>query len=151
MGAHKVRPVQLIPHHAVVKAGRLLHQPGGKLLLGHGAFQQKAEGLHLDGTGDLGLLLAGAGLGRPDAVVVGNHQIGVGFLRPLYHQLGGVGLDGVVRVHKLQVLALRLPQSQIAGGRHAAVGLVNDHDAVIHPCEHFAHFQTHILRAVVEQ
>ena len=82
---------------------------------------------------------------------MGDHQIGAGFLRPLHHQLGGVGLDGIVRVHKLQVLATGLPQSQIAGGRHAAVGLVNDHDAVIHPCEHLTHLQTHVLRTIVEQ
>ena len=150
VGVYDVGTVELIPHNTVVKAGRFLHQAGGKLLFRHGTLQQKAEGLHFGRA-----LGAGAGLAararRRDAVVVGDHQVCPALLGTSHQHFGGVGLDGIVRIHKLQILALSLAQPQVAGGRHAAVGLIDQHNAVVHPGVHLAHLQANVLAAVIQQ
>ena len=69
----------------------------------------------------------------------------------MHKQLGGIGLQGVVGIDKLQVFAVRLAQTQIAGGCHAAVGFVDQHNALVHPGIHFAYLQADVLAAVVEQ
>ena len=82
---------------------------------------------------------------------MGDDQVGIRPQRPVHQQFGGVGQDGVVGVHELQVLPLGVLQPQVAGGGHPAVGLVDEDDAFVHPGVHLAHLQAHILAAVVEQ
>lgn len=47
-------------------------------------------------------------------------------------------------------MALCHLHGQIAGGGHAAVGLVDEQDALVHPGVHLADVQAHILGAVVD-
>ena len=150
VGVDNVGAVELIPHHTVIKAGRFLHQPCGELLFRHGTLQQKAKGLHLGrALGAVAVFAARAR--RRDAVIMRDHQVSAAFLGPRHQHFSRVGLDGIVGVHKLQILAPGLPQPQVAGRRHAAVGLVDQHNAVIDPGVHCAHLQADILAAVVQQ
>ena len=148
--ADNVGAVELIPHHTVVKAGRFLHQARGEFLLRHRALHQEAVGLHLGGPLGAGVIL-GTGAGRRNAVVVRNDQICAALLGPLHQQLRGVGLDRVVGIDELQILAPGLPQAHVAGRGHAAVSLVDEHDARIDVGIHLADLQADVLAAVVQQ
>ena len=150
MGTHNISAVELVPHDAVVEAGRLLHQPGGELLLRHRALHQKAERLHLRRAFGTGVVL-GAGLGRRDAVVMRNDKVCAALLGAGHQHFGRVGLDGIVGVDKLQIFALRLAQPHVAGRGDAAVRLVDKHDAVVDVRVHLAHVEADVPAAVVQQ
>ena len=146
---YNIPPVKLVPHHAVVKAGGLLHQALGKGGLVVIARIQKAvllDGLVavLLGFGEEGLVVLHPVVGR-------DHQVG-GVLLRLFHQLaGGVRGEVVVTVGKLQVFAGGHGNSQVPGGRYPAVVLVDEQDAFVHPGVHIRHLQAHIAAAVVHQ
>ena len=82
---------------------------------------------------------------------MGNDQICPALLGMADEQLGGVGLDRIVRIDKLQVFSLCLTQTHIAGGCHTAVGLVDQHNAGVHLGVHPADLKADILAAIVQQ
>jgi len=157
---HNVGAVELVPHHAVIKAGGLLHQATGKCVFIQGAFHQKAESLHpvlriQDGVQHT--LHHGIPHGfwqadrRFNAVVVGNHHIGVAGFRFLYQQLGGIGLDEIIRIHKLKVFAVGFLHAKVAGGGNSAVVFVDHHNAAVNTGIALADGIADILAAIVEQ
>ena len=109
---HNGAAVELVPQHAIVEVGGILHHVGGVLLPGHDA-----------------ILLDIPLLRYPiphHPVEVGNHHIaGASFHAP--HQgAGGVGGDPVIAVQELQVCSFRVIQRQIPAGGDTGVGLMED-------------------------
>ena len=146
---HNIPPVELVPHHAVVKAGGLLHQALGKGGLVVKARVQKA--VLLDGLVAVLLGFREEGLVVFHPVVGRDHQIGGIFLRLFHQQAGGVRSKVIITVGKLQVFAGGHRDGQIPGGGHPAVGLVDEQDAFVHPGVHVRHLQAHVAAAVVHQ
>ena len=127
--------VELVPHHAVVKAGGFFHQAAGELRLVH-------PGIRLHEAVHRGLAI------RHDGAVVADDQIGLRFLRGLHQQARG---ELIVGIHKLQIFAARALDGDVARAGNAGVFLVDDDDARVEPRVHSADFQARVARAVVDE
>ena len=158
--AHQIGAVKLVPHHAVVKARRLLHQSAGEFFLCHKAHRQKAECLEFRQPLRQLLLFIRQKrvklrflfrLVRHNAVIRRNDEIGVVILRTLNEELCRKRLQCVVRVHKLQIFAPRHAHAEVPRRRNAGVFLINQNDARVCLREHLAHRVAHVLRAVVQK
>ena len=156
MASDDVSPVKLVPHHPVVKTGRLVHEMPGKLPGVHGP-QIGEKSIYRMGVlppefpppGQPGLLGFGLVVGHPP--VMGNHQIAAGGKSPVHQQFGGVGRQIIVAVHKLQVIPCGLGNGQVPGSRYPGICLVDHPDAIVHLGVHVADGQAGVPAAVVHQ
>ena len=82
---------------------------------------------------------------------MGNHHIGVAGFRFLYQQLGGIGLNEIIRIHKLKVFAVGFLHAKVAGGGNTAVVFVDHHNAAVNAGIALADGIADILAAIVEQ
>ena len=152
--------VELVPQHAVVKGGGLLHQAAGVVLPAVNALRQKAVLVHL-GLGRFRLDAKGglqrfqrvpglAGVGGDHHPVRGDHKVGAVLQGGLHKVLGVIGIQKVIAVRKLDIVALRKGKPGVPRAGNTLVLLVHHHDAGI-PCpELLADGKAVIRRAVVQ-
>ena len=160
VGQQQVPAVELVPQYAVKVRSGLVHQAAGEGVLVVHALGQKTVFPHLGGPGhahdaqvvlDLFQHLFGfAGPGGDHHFVGRDHKIGAVCFCGGGQMLGKVRVNVVVTVHKLDVLAAGKLQPQVAGVRHAGVGLVHQHDARVFSAEFLAHGQALVFGAIVQ-
>ena len=120
-----IPPIELVPHDAVVEAGRLLHQAAGKLRF-----------IHFDIRGHVAVNRRFAGrfaLGEAGAVIA-DDEVGLCFHRGFDQQARGVGVELVIGIDELQILPRGALDGDVARAGNTAVFLVDDDDARIQTC-----------------
>ena len=156
-----VPAVELVPQHAVVKGSGLLHQAAGVVLPAVNALRQKAVLVHLGGGGfrldaQRGLQgfqrVAGlAGIGGDHHPVGGDHKVGIMLQSSLHKVLGVIGVQCVVAVRKLDIIALRKGKPGVPRAGNTLVLLIHHYDAGVLCPELLADGKAVIRRAIVQQ
>ena len=137
-----IPPIELVPHDAVVEAGRLLHQAAGKLRF-----------IHFDIRGHVAVnrRFAGRFAFREAGAVIADDEVGLCFRRGFDQQARGVGVELVIGIDKLQILPRGALDGDVARAGNTAVFLVDDDDALIQTGIHAADFKACVVGAVVDQ
>ena len=152
--------VEFVPQHAVVKGGRLLHQAAGVVLPAVNALRQKAVFVHLD-LGRFRLdaqrflqcfqrVPGLAGVGGDHHPVRGDHQIRAVLQGGLHKFLGVIGVQNIIAVRKLDIVALRKGKPGVPRAGNALVLLIHHHETGILCPELLADGKAVVRRAIIQ-
>ena len=86
-----------------------------------------------------------------DAVKIRDDHVAMVVFGGADQQLGGIRRDPVVTIQKLQVLARRVADGDVAGVGNTGVFLVDDTDACVLFCIFVANLRGSVLASVVDQ
>ena len=137
MALNQIAAIELVPHHAVIKACGLGQKLTGEVALReHARPVKKAVHRHLVAV---------------DPAVVRDDEVAGSLLRALDKQARCVRIEPVVAVGKLQILAVGGADGEVARGRNAAVRFFQHRDAPVRARVHVADGEAHIITAIVDE